>query len=136
MWDRSKVSQMAERATQIKRSWVQFPPRSNEIVLLNITRIYGCITICRKEVLFKCHLNTVTIWIWDKSGIQNGRFVFGCQMVQFLNGGLKTRLKKPCLWSKMSSIQMVSQVMWLYHLNIEHPYCLVFRCSVFRWLLY
>ena len=36
----------------------------------------------------------------------------------------------------MSSIQMVRKVMWLYHLNPGHPYCLVFRCSVFRWLLY
>ena len=38
--------------------------------------------------------------------------------------------------SKMSGIQMVRQGTWPYHLNTRHPYCLVFRCSVFRWLLY
>ena len=64
----------------------------------------------------------------------NGRFVSGCQMVRYL-GGMKTVLKKACLWSKMSSIQMVHQVTWLYHLNAGHPYCPVFRCLVFRWLL-
>ena len=31
---------------------------------------------------------------------------------------------------------MVHLVTWLYHLNTGHPCCLVFRCSVFRWLLY
>ena len=60
----------------------------------------------------------------------------GCQMIQYLNGGLKTGLKKACLWSKISGIQMVHQVTGLYHLNTGHPYCLVFRCLVFRWLLY
>ena len=40
----------------------------------------------------------------------NRRFVAGCQMVQNLNGGLKTGLKKACSWSKMSGIQMVRQV--------------------------
>ena len=57
-------------------------------------------------------------------------------MVWNSNGGLKTGQKKDCLWFKMSSIQMVRQVTWLYHLNTRHPYCLVFRCSLFRWLLY
>ena len=37
---------------------------------------------------------------------------------------------------KMSGIQMVCQVTRLYHFNIRHPYCPVFRCLVFRWLLY
>ena len=46
-------------------------------------------------------------------------------------GGLKTGLKEACLWSKMSGIQIVRQVMWLYHLNIEQPYC-----EVFRWIWY
>ena len=44
--------------------------------------------------------------------------------------------KKCCLWSKKSGIQMARQVTWLYHLNTGQPYCPVFRCSVFRWLLY
>ena len=35
--------------------------------------------------------------------------------------------KKACKWSKMSDIQMVSQVTWLYHLITGHPYCPVFR---------
>ena len=30
---------------------------------------------------------------------------------RYLNGGLKTGLKKACLWSKISGIQMVRQVM-------------------------
>ena len=52
------------------------------------------------------------------------------------NVGLKTELKKACLWSEISGIQMVGQVMWLYHLITWHQYCPVFRCSVLRWLLY
>ena len=28
----------------------------------------------------------------------NGRFVSGCHMVWYLNGGLKTGRKKACLW--------------------------------------
>ena len=52
-------------------------------------------------------------------------------MVLYLNGGMKTWLKRACLWSKMSGIQMVRQVTWLYHLNTEHPYC-----RVFRWIRY
>ena len=67
------------------------------------------------------HLNTELVWY------SNDRFVSGCQMVRYLNGGLKTGLKKACLWSKMSYIQMVSLVTWLYHLNTRKPYCLVFR---------
>ena len=34
------------------------------------------------------HLNTGLVWY------SKGRFVSGCQMVWYLNGGLKTRLKK------------------------------------------
>ena len=48
-------------------------------------------------------------------------------MAQYSNGGQKTGLKKACLWSKMSSIWMVRQVTWLYHLNTGHQYCPVFR---------
>ena len=36
----------------------------------------------------------------------------------------------------MSGIRIVRQVMWPYHLNTGHPHSPVFRCSVFRWLLY
>ena len=36
-------------------------------------------------------------------------------MVLYSNGGLKTGLKKACLWSKMFGIWMVCQVGWLYH---------------------
>ena len=35
------------------------------------------------------HLNTGLVWCL------NGRFVSGCQMVRYTNGGLKTGLKKP-----------------------------------------
>ena len=52
-------------------------------------------------------------------------------MVRYSNGGLKTGMKKACLWSKMSNIQMVGQFTWLYHLNTEHTYC-----HVFRWVQY
>ena len=53
-------------------------------------------------------------------------------MVQDSNGDLKTRLKKFCLLSKMSSIWMFCQVIWLYHLNTGHPsYCPVSRCLLF-----
>ena len=44
------------------------------------------------------HLNTKLVWY------SNGRFVSGCEMVRYSNGGLKTGLKKVCLWSKMSGI--------------------------------
>ena len=67
------------------------------------------------------HLNTGLVWY------SNDWFVSGCRMVQYSNGGLKTGLKKACLWSKMSGIQMVHQVTWLYHLNTRHPYCAVLR---------
>ena len=67
------------------------------------------------------HLNTRLVWY------SNDRFLYGCQMVRYSNGGLK----KACLRSKMSGIQMVCQNMRLYHLNTGHPYC-----PVFRWLLY
>ena len=54
------------------------------------------------------HLNTRLVWYW------NVRFVSGCQMVQSSNVGLKTGPeKKAFLWSKISSIGMVCQVMWL-----------------------
>ena len=36
----------------------------------------------------------------------------------------------------MSGIQLVCQVPWLYHLSTGHLYCLVFECSVFRWLVF
>ena len=57
-------------------------------------------------------------WTW---------LVSGCQMVWYSNGGLKTAVKKVCLWSKIPGIWMVRQVTWLYHWNTGHPYSLVFR---------
>ena len=71
----------------------------------------------------------------------NGRFVFGCQMVPYWNGGLKTGLLKACLWSKMSGIGLVGHHMPLpfeYRTPIPFgiPMNSAFRCSVFRWLLY
>ena len=56
----------------------------------------------------------------------NGRFVSGCRMVRYSNGGLKTGLK---------SLFMVQNVQYLngrpshglYHLNTGHPYWTVFR---------
>ena len=38
---------------------------------------------------YSIHLNTGLV------GYLNGRFVSGCQMVRYSNGGLKTGLKKP-----------------------------------------
>ena len=57
-------------------------------------------------------------------------------MVGYSNGSLKTGLQKACLWSKMSGIQIVHQVTCLIHLNTRHPKCPVFRCPVFKWVLY
>ena len=70
------------------------------------------------------HPNKKLVWY------SNGRFVSGCQMVVCFNGGLKTGLKKACLWSKMYGIQMVRQFTRLYHLITGHLYCPVFRCWV------
>ena len=50
-----------------------------------------------------------------------------CPVFKYLNGSLKTGLKK--------SLFMFQNVTWLYHLNTRHPYCPVFRGSVLRWLL-
>ena len=41
------------------------------------------------NTLYTNHLNTGLGWYW------NGRFVSGCEMVQYSNDGLKTGLKKP-----------------------------------------
>ena len=38
--------------------------------------------------MYSNHLNTELVWYL------NSRFVSGCQMVRYLNGGLKTVLKK------------------------------------------
>ena len=71
------------------------------------------------------HLNTRLVWY------SNDRFLYGCQMVRYSNGGLK----KACLRSKMSGIQTVPQTTWIYHLNTGHHtvrysdgYCTAF-CS-------
>ena len=39
----------------------------------------------------------------------NGRFVSVYQTVRYLNAGLKTGLKKACLWSKMYGIQLTAK---------------------------
>ena len=39
--------------------------------------------------------------------------------------------EKACLLSKISGIQILRQVTWLYHLNTRQPYC-----PVFRWIRY
>ena len=54
--------------------------------------------------LYSNYLNTGLVWY------SNGRFVSGRQTVRDLKDGLTTRLKKVCLWSKMSDIQLVHQV--------------------------
>ena len=53
-------------------------------------------------VCYSNHLNTGLVWY------SNGSFVSGCQTVRYLNGGLKTGLKKPvygpkCLVFKWSA---------------------------------
>ena len=73
------------------------------------------------------HLNTKLVWY------SNGRFVSCSQIVERWS---ENRTEKACKWSKMSGIWMVHQVMWLYHLNTGHPYCPLFRYSIFRWLLH
>ena len=89
------------------------------------------------ESKFSNHLYTGLVWH------SNGWFVPGCQMVQYLNGGLKTGLKKACLWSKMSGIGMVGQVMWLNYLNFvrfqmnsESCDFTIWILSGFRWIRY
>ena len=37
-----------------------------------------------------------------------GRYKSGCQMVQYLNGGLKTGLNKACLWSGIQMVYLVT----------------------------
>ena len=94
--------------------------------------------------VFKWYPSTrlLTIWITDT------RVNFMVKMCSFRqNFGKCLENWTPCiqytngickpdeLSYQYSGIQIV-QVMWLYHLNTGHPYCLVFRYSVFRWLLY
>ena len=77
----------------------------------------------------------MTIWIpvlRDQLWYSNGRFAPGCQMVWYSHGGLKNGLKKACLWSKMSGMQMVRKVTCQ---PFEYR-TLVFRCPIFRWLLW
>ena len=72
-------------------------------------------------------VNTETIWIL--AWYSNGRFVSGCQMVVW-----KPDWKKPAYGPKGLVFEWSAK--WLYHLNTKHPNYPVFRCSVFRWLLY
>ena len=91
------------------------------------------------------HLNTGQVWC------SNGRFVSGCQMVQYSNDGLKTGLKKPVycsnclvfewsvkscdftiwiqgLWDWPQSIKQLkgTSLFFSWHLNNEHI-CPIFR---------
>ena len=45
------------------------------------------------------HLNTRLVWYW------NGRFLSGCQMAWYSNGGLKIGLKKPVYGPKYPSFK-------------------------------
>ena len=93
--------------------------------------------ICKLCVQYSSHLNTRLVWY------SNGRFVSSCRLVRYSNGGLKTGLKKACLWSKMSCIWMVRQVkcftIWIPDTHTvwysDESGIQVFF-SVFRWLLY
>ena len=44
--------------------------------------------------------NTVIIWLPGQVWYLNGPIMSGCQMVWFLNGGLKTKQKMYVLWKK------------------------------------
>ena len=55
--------------------------------------------------------------------------MFGFQMVQILNGGLKSRQKVSVLWYKMSSIQMVRLITWSDHLKTGQKSVQKFKCS-------
>ena len=80
--------------------------------------------------IYSNHLNTGLAWYSD------GRFVFGCQMVRYLNGGLKT---------DRESLFMVQNV-WYSNgppshvtLTFEYPTPILSGMQmnlVFRWLLY
>ena len=79
---------------------------------------------------FSKHLNTRLV------KYSNGRFVFGCQMVQYSDGVLKTGLKTPVNGQKCLVFEC-STKSCDYYLNTGHPYCSVFRFNpVFRWLLF
>ena len=71
---------------------------------------------------------TVTIWLLDLCPVLKWS---GIWMVVW-----KPDWKKYYLGSKSSGIGMVCQVKQIYHLNTRHPYCPVFRCSLFTWLLF
>ena len=70
------------------------------------------------------HLNIGLFWYL------NGRFVSGCQMVWYSNGGLKTGQKKPVYDPKCQVFEW-STKSHDNHLNTRHPHC-----TVSRWLLY
>ena len=50
-------------------------------------------------VQYSNHLNTRQVWY------SNVRFVSGCQTVRYLNGGLKTGLKKACYGQKFGEFK-------------------------------
>ena len=52
--------------------------------------VHTWLSLCEQiDTLYSNHLKTGLEWY------SNGRFVFGCQMVGYTNGGMKTGLKKP-----------------------------------------
>ena len=82
--------------------------------------------------IYSNHLKTGLVWY------SNGRFVSGCQMVQYLNGGLKTMLKKPVygpkcqVWILNCELQpMLSNIIW----SVPFEYQ-IFKSSVLRWIWY
>ena len=92
--------------------------------LLTHTRIWIKTPI--RQNLFSNDLKVGQVWHL------NGPNVLGCQMIWFLNGGLKTGQKISVLWSKMSGFVTVRLITWSDHLKTKQ---ISVRCSVFRWLL-
>ena len=60
-------------------------------ILLGLPRQMTCLA---SIILYTNHLNT------GRVQYLNGRFVSGCQMVLYSSNGLKTGLKKACIWLK------------------------------------
>ena len=73
---------------------------------------------------------TITVTILILACYLNGRFVLGCQIVQSLNGGLNTRLKKPVFGPKYLVFKWSAKSCDI-HLNNRHP-----KCPVSRWIRY
>ena len=59
------------------------PPQGSEKQIKKVS-----ISVFELQNGYSNHVNNGLVWY------SNGRFVSGCQMVRYLNGGLKTGLKK------------------------------------------